>query len=273
MSSPLQLRNRRGDTATLTLQGGQVLSWRPAGETEQLYLSPASTPAPGRAVRGGVPVCFPQFATRGPLAKHGFARLHRWRLLEQREEGEAAVARLALAASDVPGAWEHGFALELEVRLGPGSLQIRLDAANTGSAPFEFTCALHTYLAVDDVRAAAVEGLQSLWYEDAWDGGARKQETATALDPSAGLDRVYLGVPSTLRVIEPGRPPRSVEQQGFIDTVIWNPGPELVATLPDMPARDWTRMLCVEAAVASRPLRLAPGQAWSGLQRIEILPC
>src|SRR4051812_42927255 len=78
VDAPLVLRNSAGDEAVLSPHGAQLLSWRPAGEQEQVYLSPLSHPAPGVAVRGGAPICFPQFSNRGPLAKHGFARTRRW---------------------------------------------------------------------------------------------------------------------------------------------------------------------------------------------------
>ena len=47
-----------------------------------LYVSPVSV-AGTQAVRVGKPVLFPQFADRGPLKKHGFARDLPWQLVEQ----------------------------------------------------------------------------------------------------------------------------------------------------------------------------------------------
>ena len=75
------LRSADGSEAAVSLHGAHLLSWRPAGEREQIYTSPTSQPAAGKALRGGAPICFPQFARRGPLAKHGFARTSRWGLV------------------------------------------------------------------------------------------------------------------------------------------------------------------------------------------------
>jgi glucose-6-phosphate 1-epimerase len=256
-----------GDRAVAGLEGGHLLSWQTAAG-EQLYLSPWSQPAPGRAVRGGVPVCFPQFSDRGPLQKHGFARVNPWALVEK----SADAMRLRLDPKCTPANWPYAFQLELDVRLGPGSLELRLDATNEGPAPFEFTAALHTYLAVPDVRLARVEGLQGCWYEDALDGNRLKQETGAAVGFAGELDRVYRQVPATLHLEAPGAPRRRIVQTGFTDTVVWNPGPAKAARLGDMPPEDWLRMVCIEAAAAATPVRLEPGQAWSGSQRLELSP-
>ncbi|MFX6031775.1 hypothetical protein ABTE99_19565, partial [Acinetobacter baumannii] len=72
-----------GDVAIVALQGAQVLSWVMADGVERLYLSPRSVFDGHTAIRGGVPVCFPQFNQRGPLAKHGFARNLPWRVVDE----------------------------------------------------------------------------------------------------------------------------------------------------------------------------------------------
>ena len=265
------LRTPAGDAAAVSLHGAHLLSWRPAGGQEQLYASPLSQPAPGKAVRGGVPVCFPQFADRGPLAKHGFARTSRWELVSPPTwQGDVTEARLQLDASTAGTAWEHAFCLVLCVRLGAQSIEVELQVANTGRTAYAFTGALHTYLRLDDVRDARLQGLRGVEYEDMVDARAVKREGADALRIHAELDRLYRDAPSSLLLEGGGMPPRRITQEGFTDTVVWNPGPQKAATLGDMPAEDWTRMLCVEAAAVHRPVQLAPGKTWRGTQRIAL---
>lgn len=268
------LRNAGGDAASVTLHGAQLLSWVPAGAAEQIYRSRLSAPAAGKALRGGVPVCFPQFSERGPLAKHGFARTSRWELVTQPTPGATvAEARFQLdSAMAAAAAWEHAFCLVLVVRLGPGWIELELQAANTGRTAFAFTGALHTYLAVQDVRSAKVIGLQGLEYEDATQGNMLGRQSVAALTFPGEIDRVYRQAPAMLRLEGGGMPPRRVLQEGFVDTVVWNPGPERAARLGDMPPQDWLRMLCIEAAVAAQPVQLAPGKTWRGLQRLETGP-
>ena len=169
--SLVTLRATDGSHAAVSLHGGQLLSWRPAGGKEQVYTSPTSRPAAGKALRGGAPICFPQFAQRGPLAKHGFARTSRWELVTGPSLWSVSEATFQLDSSMVAPGWEHPFCLVLVVKLGPGWLELHLQAANTGRQAFDFTGAIHTYFAVEDVRNAAVRGLQGLRYEDSAAGG------------------------------------------------------------------------------------------------------
>jgi glucose-6-phosphate 1-epimerase len=66
---------------------------------------------------------------------------------------------------------------------------------------------------------------------------------------------------------EPGRS-LSIEQSGFPDAVVWNPGESGVARRADFHTGDERRMLCVEAAAVGRPVTLKPGETWEGAQRI-----
>jgi glucose-6-phosphate 1-epimerase len=261
------LRNATGDEARFSLHGAQLLSWIPAGVGEQVYLSPLTPPAPGKAARGGTPVCFPQFSDRGPLPKHGFVRTSLWELVAPPSSG-TAVAEARFQVDSAAARWEHAFCLVLVARLGPGWLELELQAANTGRAAYDFTAALHTYLAVD-VQAARLHGLQGREYEDNLAGRRREREQAPALAVTGEIDRVYLQVPPALR-LEAGASERRVVQQGFTDAVVWNPGPGKAAQLGDMPPQDWLRMLCIEAAVIGQPVHLPPGKTWRGLQRLEL---
>ena len=265
------LHTAAGDTVLVSLHGAQVLSWRPAGAGEQLYRSPWSVPAPGRSVRGGVPVCFPQFSDRGPLPKHGFARASRWEVVSAPASGgPLAEAHFQLDSTMVPGAWPHAFCLVLVVRVGDGWLDLELQAANPGHTPYAFTAALHTYFALQDVQGASVAGLQGLDYEDALQGNAPKKDREAVLTFPGEVDRVYRDVPAELLLQGGGMPVRRVLQRGFGDAVLWNPGPAKAARLGDMPPQDWQRMVCIEAAAVREPVTLAPGKTWHGAQRIEL---
>ena len=264
------LRNRAGDEARLGTHGAQLLSWKPAGQHEQIYLSPLSRAAPGVAVRGGAPVCFPQFSERGALPKHGFVRTLVWELLAPpAAHGEVTESRLQLD-STMTGPWDRAFCLVLAVRLGPQWLELELQAANTGRSPWSFTAALHTYLQVGDVRAVRLAGLRGLDYEDMVGGNGIRTETDPVLAIRDETDRVYREAARPLDLTEPQRPSRRITQHGFRDTVVWNPGPAKAARLGDMPPGDWLRMLCVEAGAIAQPVELAPGKTWSGTQRIAL---
>lgn len=259
-----RLVHASGDSATVTAHGAQLVSWVSAGR-ERLYFSPQSQVEARTAMRGGVPICFPQFNQRGPLPKHGIARLLDW-------QWQAAGAdTLALALQDSPATrsdWDQAFALRYEVRLCPGQVQMTLHVHNTDARPLAFTGALHTYFAVQDATRAQLTGLAG---QPEWDSVAdRHAPAAQTLCFGTEFDRVYHAAPGPL-VLHDGAQRLTIEQSpSWAHTVVWNPGPERCATIPDLPATGWTHMLCVEAAQVFEPCVLAPSQHWQGWQRLTL---
>jgi len=273
----LELQAPDGARATLLLHGGHLLSWCPAGADEQLYLSPRSVFASGQAIRGGVPVIFPQFAARGALQRHGFARTKPWQLVlaEQGDVDALAVLRLSQDAA-TRMTWPHEFDLELTVRIAGAMLEMELACENKGDTPFEFTAALHTYFGIQSLAETSVQGLGGLHY---WDSVAQKEAVQRTdlllpgMPDTRDLDRIYYQVRDPLTLIEQrGNKVRRVEihSQGFEDAVAWNPGADKCAQLSDMPATDYESMLCIEAACIERPVLLQPGETWAGMQSLNL---
>lgn len=269
-----------GDRCVIALQGAQVLSWTTgtaASAEERLYLSPQAACDGTTAIRGGVPLCFPQFNQRvldgRPLPKHGFVRNRPWALLGVSVEGEDHVAELGLTDDDDSHAlWLASFEARVAVRLSPGRLAVGFRVRNTGWAAWPFALALHTYLRVGDVAGVALHGLEGAAY---WDAVAdldrpqarRFQQGALAVDGET--DRVYAGGARSLQLVEAGRSLTITQSTTLPDTVVWNPGATLCARLADMPADGWRHMLCVEAARIEEPVVLGPGEQWLGWQSFE----
>lgn len=265
----LRLSHASGATAQVYRHGAHVTSWTPAGGREALFLSRAAKFAPDKAIRGGVPVIFPQFAGMGPLPKHGFARTQPWERVDDANRPGAVRLRLR-DSGETRRVWPHAFEAELDVELGDDWLAITLTIHNPGDAPFQFTAALHTYLRVGDVRRASVHGLRGLRYRVT--GEPERVDEEDAIEVRGPVDRVYLNTPPEPRVrdAENGRVfvLRSV---GFSDTVVWNPWAQATAALSDMEDDEYLEMLCVEAAQVGAPVRLEAGGSWSGRQRIQVL--
>lgn len=255
-----------GARAELYLHGAHVTSWTPAGGKEQLYLSPRSDFGAGQAIRGGVPIVFPQFSSEGPLPKHGFARTSPWEVVSL----EPGRARLRLRDTQTTRAlWPPAFQLELALAIGGDRLALELAVTNPGPAPFRFQAALHTYLAVSDVDAVAITGLRGLRYRERAGGrGTPGTQAHGELRFTEELDRTYFGAPPEIAIREPGRAVR-IRSSGFPDTVVWNPGAELAARIPDLGPGEHRRMVCVEAAAVAEPIELAPGASWRGSQTLS----
>jgi len=260
---PLRATGADGATIEAHAQGAHLVSWSPAGETgNRLFLSAASGYRRGVAIRGGVPVIFPQFAAEGPLPKHGFARTMPWEL----QSVQGATLRFALTDTAATRAiWPQAFHAGLEVSAAGRALRVTLSLHNPGEAALECTLALHTYLAVEDIGAARLSGLQGLRYRDSARGDASARQAEALLGFDGEIDRIYFDAPAQLLLQEPQRA-TTIRQQGFRDTVVWNPGPTKAAALADLEPGGERRMLCIEAATIGEPLRLAPGADWSGTQ-------
>ena len=263
------LAHPSGARARVYLQGAHLTSWTlPTGE-EMIFVSERSHFGPGKAIRGGVPVIFPQFADQGPLPKHGFARTAAWEVAAlDAGPGEAVRARLALRDGEATrAAWPHPFGAELEVALGAETLEMTLSITNPGDGTFAFTAALHTYFRVDDVRRASVEGLRGARYHDKTEAGAEREQTEPTLTIQGETDRVYEDVPGPvlLRGATGGRTV-TLERRGFRNVVVWNPWAEGAGALEDMGDDEYPRMLCIEAACAANAVTVAPGETWRGTQ-------
>ncbi len=156
--------NAHGGSAFVAAQGAQLLSWQGSDGKERLYLSALSggmrrgdsASDLGAPIRGGVPVCFPQFSGRGPMLKHGFARGMAWR----HEEDGAAPCLSVTDNEQSRQHWQHAFHAQVTVTPGRDSLSVTLEVSNKDSVPWSFTGALHSYLRVDDIGQARLEGLQ-----------------------------------------------------------------------------------------------------------------
>ncbi len=265
----MRLRSSDGAEATVMLHGAQVVSWIPAGDQEQLYLSPRAQAGPGKAVRGGVPVIFPQFAAQGPLPAHGFARDRAWVWDQGVARDGAAIGVLRLdddAATDA--IWPHRFEAELTVVVSGLALDIELAISNRNeSRSFEFQAALHSYFRVDDLRHARLHGLFASRYVDQLSGKTQHQE----MDPQSfvgEIERIYHDVRQPLSLARAmGR--MTIQAEGFPERVVWNPGPAQAAAMPDLPDDDWLRLLCIEVGAIAVPVSLAPGQEWSA--RLSLL--
>ena len=243
--------------AEIYLQGAHVTHWQPrASAAPVLFCSAKAVYAPGKAIRGGVPLIFPWFgahATDTSKPMHGFARARPWRLIAADPAPDGSVViDLGLDEDEATRAlWPHAFRARYRVTVGD-RLTLALDVRNTGSSPFTFESALHTYLAVGDVRTASVSGLENTTFIDKVDGFARKRLGPEPLRLTGETDRVFLGTRARCVVDDPARRRRlAVDKTGSASTVVWNPWSAKAAEMADLEPQDWQRMICVETANAA----------------------
>ena len=243
--------------------GGHVVGWTPAGGRERLWLSPLTRCGPGEAIRGGIPVIFPQFAGRGPLPKHGLARDREWRVAPAPEAGSW---RAVLGDDEATRAiWPHAFELTLTATAAGDRLDTELSVHNPGDGPFTFTAALHGYLALGD-PAATVHGLGGHVAEDNAADGRLVPVPPGPLVATDVRDLAVRDATEPVTLLDPDLGPLVLTADGFADRVIWNPGPDAPG---DVPPGGAAGFVCVEAAQLA-PVTLAPGATWIGRQTLQV---
>jgi glucose-6-phosphate 1-epimerase len=241
--------------AEVFLQGAHLTRWTPAGQRPVLFLSPASGFAPGKAIRGGVPIIFPWFGPKEGQAgsAHGFARTMPWDVESTglRDDGAVEIA-LTLKTSDI----------DLRFRVTVGTeLVMALEVRNEGVKPLRYEEALHTYFAAGDIHQVSVTGLEGTIYVDKTDGFQRKQADAQPIRIEKETDQVHLNTSGTCLIHDPAWHRRIViDKAGSESTVVWNPWMEKCGTMADLAADSWGRMLCVESGnIAENAISLDPG--------------
>ena len=254
--------------AVVALQGAQVLSWVPTGQGEVLWLSPVARLGTGKALRGGIPICWPWFGPHPAVSAapaHGFVRTALWTVKSASVDCSGTGnddVRLALTI-DAPGAefahWPHSATATLEITLGP-SLTLSLSTENTGTDPFVLTQALHSYFSVSDIARTVLTGLEGREYIDQLEPSSRPVQRGP-IAIAAEADRIYQNSSDTVVITDEarGRAIR-ISKSGSLSTVVWNPWIEKSARLGDAGDDGYLRFVCVETANAGDDaVTLAPG--------------
>nr|WP_318381962.1 D-hexose-6-phosphate mutarotase [uncultured Enterobacter sp.] len=249
--------------ASVALNGAHLLSWKPEGEEDVLWLSDATSFKKGAAIRGGVPICWPWFgpAAQQGLPAHGFARNLQWALKAHNEDDNGVVLTFELQSSDASREfWPHDFTLFARYKLGK-TCEIELEA----HGEFETYSALHTYFNVGDISAVKVSGLGDRFIDKV--NGAKEDVLTDGVQTFPDrTDRVYLN-PEACSVIHDAALNRTIEviHHHHINVVGWNPGPALSVSMADVPDDGYKTFVCVESACATatqkatadKPSRLA----------------
>jgi glucose-6-phosphate 1-epimerase len=251
-------------TAEIYLHGAHLTSWRPAGGEEVIFLSGQSQWEPGRAIRGGIPVCFPWFRNKEDNPKapsHGFVRTKAWQLDSVTRNGDAVTISLSTASDEATRAWwPHDFLLVHRLTVGAALVQ-ELTMSNTSAAPLRFEEALHTYYRVGGAESVRIQGLDGVAYLDNTDGNREKRQEGDIVF-TAPTDRAYVDTTQAVEILDPILRRRiRLEKQSSRTTVVWNPWIEGAQALPDLADDGWRAMACVEASnIRAFAVELAPGE-------------
>ena len=261
--------------ASIALQGAHVMTWQPRGQEPVLWLSRFGKFAPGKSIRGGVPICWPWFgphASETALPGHGFARTVMWEAKETRALPDGATfLRFGLIETDATRAqWPHPSTAELLVTVG-AELRVELVTRNTGSAPFQLGEAFHTYFHVSDVADMEIKGLEGCTYLDKVGVPARRTQQGPIVIESE-VDRVYLDTEADCLIEDRGLGRRTrIAKHGSRSAVVWNPWIEKAEKMGDFGPEGYRGMVCVETGnAADNVVTVQPGTAHSLVTVISV---
>lgn len=255
--------------ALIARQGAQLLQYQAHGQSPMLWLSPLARFQRGKAIRGGIPLCWPWFGAHphdSSLPQHGIARQLDWTLQQAEVTPQGASLHWQLQDSDASRAlWPHAFRLALHMQLGT-TLRLTLTMHNLDDCPLTTSHALHSYFPVPQVAQATVDGLDGSPFYSKPDQQSGQQQGPVTID---GLhDRVYLNAPQPLTLHRPTLPAMQLRSDGLHSAIVWNPGPAAEQHIPDV-GPHWSQMLCVENGNAlDNSLTLGAGE--SHRVRLEI---
>mmetsp|Transcript_109416 Transcript_109416/g.274072 ORF Transcript_109416/g.274072 Transcript_109416/m.274072 type:complete len:347 (-) Transcript_109416:213-1253(-) len=274
----IRLHHRSGATCDVSIYAAHVLSWCLPDMGEQLFTSSgAILGTPGTAIRGGVPICWPQFGTfdeaaeGAPKLKHGFVRQSgSWQVAEVSED---TVSLRLIPDAEMLKKWPSEFEFVYRVSLGAKSISLKMEVTNTGPQPLEFTGCLHTYFRCEACTDCTVEGLKGETVDvgigDFYRGAETEKREQVTFDGKSEIQLLYGGTADAIVLKDGGHRRLRLTKMNMPDWVLWNIGDDNAHTLKDLTPGEQRKYVCVEPGFATVPQRVAPGATWCGMHEIE----
>ncbi|XP_062090593.1 putative glucose-6-phosphate 1-epimerase isoform X2 [Humulus lupulus] len=269
------LRSPHGASARVSLYGGQVTSWRNEHGEELLFTSSKAIFKAPKAMRGGIPICFPQFGNGGSTELHGFARNKIWTIDDNPpplhpidSHGKSFVDLLLKLSEEDMKCWPHRVSLAAD-----GDLNMISRIRNLNGKPFTFSFAYHTYFSVSDISEVRIEGLETLDYLDNLCQKERFTEQGSAVTFESEVDRVYISAPNAIAILDHEKKRTYViRKEGLPDIVVWNPWEKKSKSMGDLGDEEYKQMVCVDGAAVVKPIAIKPGEEWTGRMQLKVVP-
>mmetsp|Transcript_15539 Transcript_15539/g.41792 ORF Transcript_15539/g.41792 Transcript_15539/m.41792 type:complete len:285 (+) Transcript_15539:190-1044(+) len=242
-------------------------------DVDVLFLSKRAVLDRSKAIRGGIPVCWPQFGPHGPLNQHGFARTTVWTLRSREATTESAVCEFELHDTEESRkVWPYRFKVSLKVSLSNKALAIDWLVENASDAEsFEMSGALHSYFAVNDIHKVSVGRFEpGSSFVDDLDNFTVKKNDQSTVSIDAEFDRVYLASSNQVDIVEDGvRTIHMQKSDSLPDAVVWNPWEHKAKGMSDFGDEEYKSMVCVEPALFHR-VQLEPRASWRASVAISV---
>ncbi|WP_371186387.1 D-hexose-6-phosphate mutarotase [Thalassotalea maritima] len=232
--------------ASFSLYGGQVLTWQPIGQAPVFWLSQTSALDGSKAIRGGVPICWPWFGPRENAPQHGFARNSLWQLSAIEISAEQVMIELSLGGERQSPCWDNAFDLKQRLIFAETFTQ-ELQFTNLSQHSCEVTDALHSYFLVSAPQHVAIPELNPCMYDDKITG-TENNPPHDVFSCQGPIDRVYYHEGSVTLIDKGMRRAIEIKKSNSEQTVLWNPDHHIASTMTDVHPGGETEFVCVEPA-------------------------
>lgn len=251
------------------LFGATIVSWI-SNNQEQLYVSPNAVYDNCKAIRGGIPIVFPQFSQPDlSLPQHGFARTSLWTHKDELSMLDSDCAEIILELTDnaiTTCWWNYQFKLQYKISVTEKSLSCTLVIHNTGNVSFHCQSLLHTYIRVGDIHGVKIAGFQNRRYIDKMNSSVVNEiGTADVIDMiDCEVDRIILP-PTSPTIVITKEDATSVclyhtavvnDTEMEHDVVFWNPWITKASALVDLGEGEFKNFVCIEPGIVSNAVVL-----------------
>jgi glucose-6-phosphate 1-epimerase len=241
--------------AKIALQGAHIFSFKPHDKEEFFWLSDKSEFEEGKAIRGGVPLCWPAFGTNNPdLPQHGFARTSLFKFIGSKELDEETT-QLHFTLQETEGSltlWSYKFRLEFIVTISQ-NIKMQLITTNKDKQSFALTQAFHSYFNISHISNVKLKGLQGTKVLDTLTNKTTFCKDTIKFDEE--YDRVFQGVEKVL-YLEDDLRVFTIEQSGAKSVVVWNPWIDKSKKMSGMRDNAYKEFVCVESANAFENVKI-----------------
>ena len=245
-------------TATIALHGAHLTHYKPRGKIPVIFTSKAAIYQKGKAIRGGIPICWPWFGAHPDAAQnlpaHGYARTSFWKLTSTSTNEEGSKLTFELPATD-------GEALSATLKFFIAkTLTLKLTTHNKSPSKQRFSEALHSYFTVGKSTQTQVFGLDDASYIDTTGNEETLKQQDGAVDFADEVDRIYQS--SETVIIEDRANQREiiVDKQNSASTIVWNPGQAKGGAMADLRDSEIQQFICAESGnVRDQSITLKPG--------------
>ena len=273
-NDPITIKHAKsGAQCTIYPFGAHVTSYKTAAGKELLFISRDAILDGSKAIRGGIPLCFPQFGQPDKsMPQHGFLRNNYWKECDgsRFDDDESAGISMELDLKDVVnsrgGKWDLDTKLDAKctytIKINGNGFTTTICMENLGEEAYDFQVLLHNYFLVQERLAldgtmCNVKGLEGYSVSDKVSGEDYVLGADPVTIPEIIIDRVYTHqkdkMDLDLTITSGPKNNISLTASGEVDGtpvvvsgVVWNPHEEKTKAMGDFGDDQYQDMICVE---------------------------